>query len=67
MGNLSKGEQKSLSNFFNNLAVAWVAAGIIAPAYILTLPNNIRMIYLWSGAFAGWFCLKVALNLSKND
>ena len=65
MSELTSSQYKTLSEFFNNVAVAWFAAGVVAP--IIVRPNSlIELISMlgW-GLMATVLFLKLSLEYTR--
>lgn len=63
--NLNSKQIKSLSEFFNSLAVAWFTAGIITPFFLNSESSSIILLFVSSGITGSAFFLFISLLLLK--
>lgn len=61
MKNLSLGQLRSLSDFFNTMAVAWFTAGIISPFFFK--PGNFTEFILLASIALGMTVTSLSLSL----
>ena len=64
MSNLSVGELKALSSFFNTIAAAWFTGGVIAPFFSETSLLE-KAIFFIAGALLSYCFLKFSLFFVK--
>ncbi|EKE05057.1 MAG: hypothetical protein ACD_19C00426G0079 [uncultured bacterium] len=63
--NLNSKQVKSLSEFFNSLAVAWLTGGVISPLFTNPESQQIANLYSTLGISASAFFLLISLILLK--
>jgi hypothetical protein len=64
MREFSLGQRKTLSNFFNNLAVAWSSGAIITPTFA-QVTNDEKLAFFAVGISLACFFLTISLILVK--
>lgn len=63
---LSFRQKEKLSDFFGNLAVAWIAGGVIGPFVISWNITNVKLV-LTASALASLFFIIIMLTLMKEE
>lgn len=61
---LTRGEYNVLSDFFNNISVAWFTGGIVAPFFSKTFAVE-KMLFLISGFGLSYLFLNLSLLFAR--